>query len=114
MHQIDEQRVPWYDLRQWLPGPWATDIELQDDEWEREPERHTGEVRYAPARVLWTADPPVSAGLYFCKLLGGSTRVVDVYADDRGRLLCSWSDIAEFPVNRPGMLWGDHAIQEPV
>lgn len=80
---------------------------------EDEPASNVLAVRFAPARVSWTTDSPVTPGLYFCKLLGGATRVVDVYADDRGRLQAEWSDIEEFSVDRPGMLWSNHSIQEP-
>lgn len=86
---------------------------LQRHALEDEPASNVIALRLAPPRVSWTTEPPTQPGLYFVKLAGGSTRVVDVYADHRGRLQASWSDIDEFPVTRPGMFWSNHSIQEP-
>lgn len=113
---LDQQRVKWFDLRRFLPGPWETDTELQDDEWERaepEPASNVIAVRFAPPKIGWTRTEPVVPGLYAVRVPGGPRRVVEVEADARGRLMGSWSDVNPFPVARSGFEWADKPYLEP-
>jgi hypothetical protein len=101
-------------------------VKLTTSEWERrsahmqknaiddEPLSNIGTVYEAAPRPRWTTQPPAKPGLYFCKLIGGYRRVVEVYEDDHRRLFASWTDIDEFSITRPGMLWSDRELLEPV
>lgn len=114
---VQKQNVAWFNFRTWLPGPWLeTDIELKQDEWQRdpdEPESHVSEPRYAPARVLWTLTEPVVPGTYAIRVDGGPRRLVDVYADDRGRMMASSCCVPEFPVARCGFEFSNQPYMEP-
>lgn len=106
------------DLRRIFGVSWAPDLELQEDEWRREPptiqqDRLSAEPRYAPPRVSWTNQEPTVPGLYFVRLSRQyPTRVVDVYRKG-SRLVAEWSDIPEFDVAGCGYQFSDHALLEP-
>lgn len=109
-------------LEKWWPtqmepdddGPSLAGVRLSSTEWQRRTARlerdeliaePSGlvEWRYAPARVSWTRTEPVVPGLYAVRVPGGPRRVVEVVADQRGRLTASWgNDVPEFPVARCG------------
>lgn len=102
---------------------YRTDIELQEDEWERGPriragelsmesESCIGEVFLASPRPRWTSREPQWPGLYFVRRDGGPTRVVEVFSENR-RLFYEWSDVPTRPVTGSGLEWSDREIREP-
>lgn len=91
-------------------GKFSSENQDETREWERP----VSEVHLAPIRPRWTTEPPTHPGVFWIRLPGHSGRVVEVYADDHGRLSYSWTDVDPTPVPRQGLLWSDRSIVEPV
>lgn len=107
------------DLRRFFPTIWPTDIELEDDEWERGPDVRKPEsavvgVYEVRPRPRWTNAEPHTAGLYFIRLGPDEpTRVADVYFDPIRGWCLEWSDIPARPLRGSGMQFSDRPIEEP-